>query len=372
MKIGYQVDIWTVSRELRLRSNKCNIDGVNVWQPPRWRYPHKHDGGYSPIDILFRMKKAIIGYWDIIHGFEHRPNVLFPWLIFFLKRKVQSKQPIMLFDWSDWWTNGGIVTNKRENKYLDQIEKYLEEDSKKLSDGVTVISKVLWNRATNIGIDSKNILYLPAGAAIEKFPIMDKKYCRNLVGIPKEKFLLGFIGFSLWDVKLLVEIFKRIKSVISNVRLLVIGGGVEEKSLDILRENLKDKNDLIITGTISFSDVPTYLEACDVLLLPMENNLANQARIPNKLLDYYAAGRPIVVSDVGDTGEWIKKHDTGIAAEDNEESFANACITLLMDQQRSEDCGRRARTTAENELSYHALTQTLLDFYKLILERRSR
>ena len=192
VKMGHSVDIWTVSRERSLWGTREIIDGVNVWQTPRWSNPGKHDGGYAPIDILSRLAYSLLNKWDIIHAFDHRPNVLFPWILSRLRSRIAGKKPLFISDWCDWWTCGGITTGRRRFGFIDKIEQQLEEKSKIYSDGVTVISSVLEKRAVDIGIPKSRLLLLPSGVDLQQFPVLDKADCRQRLGLPQEGPYFGF------------------------------------------------------------------------------------------------------------------------------------------------------------------------------------
>ena len=50
--------------------------------------------------------------------------------------------------------------------------------------------------------------------------------------------------------------------------------------------------------------------------LPLTDRAANRGRLPNKLLDYMAAGRPTVASPVGDIKTILEEHEVGLLAGD--------------------------------------------------------
>jgi hypothetical protein len=143
VKQGHQVDLWTVARDVTLLGRNQTIDGVQVWQTPRWLPVGKHDGGYAPVDIFSRLLRISSGSWDVVHAFDHRFNVLLPWLSLKGRDRVLRKPTVFISDWCDWWTGGGITTARRRWPLVDRLEQGLEEKSKLASDGVTVISSVL-------------------------------------------------------------------------------------------------------------------------------------------------------------------------------------------------------------------------------------
>ena len=372
VRLGHHVDLWTVSPRYSPRGKRENLDGVNVWQTPRWSAPGNHDGGYALVDNLVRLVRAGSARWDLVHAFEHRPNVLLPWLgLRLLHRLSLGPSPMLFFsDWSDWWAGGGITTSRRRFAALDRMERWVEERSKLGSDGVTVISTTLYQRAVELGIEPERLALIPAGVPIESFPRHDRLYCRKMLQLPLERPLLGFAGFSLWDMGLLAEVLTRVKNEVPDCGLLVVGGGVEEKAKAIFHERCVMGQDVFLPGVVPFAEIPLYLGACDVNVLPMEDRLANRARLPNKLMDYYAAGRAVVASDVGDAGAYVREHQTGIAAPGGAEAFSQACVALLRDAPRREAMGNRARELAETRFSYHQLCRDWLSFYHRRMEAR--
>ncbi|MDX9755212.1 MAG: glycosyltransferase [bacterium] len=363
VKQGHTVDLWTVANEPSFRGRTEWIDGVRVWITPRWGTVGSHDGGYALVDILCRCMAALLGRWDIVHAFDHRPNVLLPWLVLRWRDRLLRRNRLFMSDWCDWWTGGGITTSRRRFTWIDRFEQRVEELSKTASDGVTVISSVLHQRALQIGVCPARLSTIPSGVAIDSFPQYTTHASREKLHLPPEGPYYGFVGFSLWDLGLLAEAFALVKTRIPSAKLLVVGGGVEEKAKAILADRFQEGTDLFLPGVVLFREVPLYLGACDIQLMPMEDNLANRGRVPNKLFDYYASGRPVVVSPVGDAAAYVQIHQTGLVAEPSASGFAQRMITLWENPLLREQAGAAARRLAETEFSFVHQTQTLLQFY---------
>lgn len=371
---GHETHLWTVAREKTWQGAVETIGGVRVWRTPRWAPPGKHDGGYAPVDILSRLASAAAGRWDIVHAFEHRPNVLLPWLANRAASHVSRQRPAPAFlaDWSDWWTGGGIITARRPMAWMDRAEAWVEEKSKLWAHGITVISPELERRALDIGATPARVRRIPAGVAVESFPPLNRAECRKRFNLPPDRPILGFAGFALWDMQLLADAFARVRKRRPDAALLVIGGGVEENAKDIFRRRFELGGDVFLPGVAPFGDIPALLQACDIQLLPMEDNPANRGRLPNKLMDYYASGRPSVVSNVGAAGQLVRENQTGIAAETGPEGLAAGCLELLDNPGEAKRMGATARQLAETVFNYSALTEELLAFYGGILEEVRR
>ncbi len=119
VRLGHQVEIWTVAREADLIGKTFTIDQVKIWQTPRWGNVGEHDGGYAIIDNIFRLFRSTFDSWDIVHAFDHRPNVLLPWLWQRYREKKRQEYTLFFSDWCDWWAGGGITTSRRTFAAID-------------------------------------------------------------------------------------------------------------------------------------------------------------------------------------------------------------------------------------------------------------
>ena len=73
----------------------------------------------------------------------------------------------------------------------------------------------------------------------------------------------------------------------------VAGQGEQQADLERLIVELKLENRIILHGTVA--DVPAFLANLDVAVLP-----SHAEGMSNAVLEYMAAGRPIVATDVGE------------------------------------------------------------------------
>ncbi|MFH1737830.1 MAG: glycosyltransferase family 4 protein [bacterium] len=363
-RLGHEVDLWTVSRRFQPLGDRCERDGVRIWETPRWGRVGRHDGGYAPVDILARLARVPFGAWDVIHAFDHRPNVSIPWYF----RRFLRREALFCADWCDWWTGGGITTNRRRFSWIDRVERKLEEGSKRSAQFVTVISSVLRDRALSIGVNPEQLMLLPSGADVDGIPVLDPRQCRDTIGLRLDDPVLCFVGYSLWDIELISGAFSQVLKIFPACQLLVVGGGVESPALDMLRERFRVGHEVYLPGDVPYSLLPKFLGATSVHLLPLLDTLANRARVPNKLGDYLASGRPIVANDVGDAGRIVRESGVGCVSDSSPEAFGEAIIEMLsLSSDERLGIGQRARSLAETELSWRLIAGELENRYKGLL-----
>lgn len=364
VRLGHQVNVWTVSRYLRPLGDRYEHSGVRIWETPRWWKVGRHDGGYAPVDISARTLRVPFGRWDVVHAFDHRPNVSVPWYA----RRLLRRGSLFCADWCDWWTAGGITTSRRRFSWVDRVEQRLEEGSKRSADLVTVISTVLRDRAISVGVNPERVAVLPSGADVEGIATLDPRQCRETVGLRKNDPVLCFVGYSLWDIEHISDAFTRVLKIVPSCQLLVVGGGVESPALDTLKKRFRVGCEVYLPGDVPYRLLPKFLGAASVHLLPLCDTLANHARVPNKLGDYLACGRPIVASDVGDAGCLVRSEGIGRVAESSAESFAKEILEVLgLPSEERYDMGRRARALAEGDYSWRAVAARLDRIYRSAL-----
>ncbi len=367
VRMGHEVDLITTADTPRKRWDHGMDEGVRVHQPPRFRGVANHDGGYSPVDILSRVPMTL-KKWDLIHAFEHRPNVSFPALL------SRIRGTPLVSDWSDWWTKGGITTPRRRSAKIDELEgTWIEEGSKRISDRVTVVSKTLWDRAESIGIPQDRLALIPSGCPHDRIHPLSQEPCRRELPLPLGIKVLTFVGFAFWDFAFLVKAFRRVLDEYPDAILQVVGQDKDAEIEDIAGEVLgESKGQVRFAGRFAPDRLEVPLGASDVQLLPLEDNLANRARWPIKFGDYLASGRPIVAPRVGDSAPILEREEVGIATEATPESFAEGILLLLNHPKQAKEMGARARKLAEGPLSWEVQAKKMETLYRDCVESKRR
>ncbi|GHT47496.1 hypothetical protein FACS189454_09910 [Planctomycetales bacterium] len=89
----------------------------------------------------------------------------------------------------------------------------------------------------------------------------------------------------------------------------------------------------------SLSDIPAFLAALDIAVLASRTE-----GLPNAIMEYMAAGRPCVTTDVGGCGELIHNEENGLLVPpENPAALAAAICDLLTDSGKAERFAAKAR-----------------------------
>ncbi len=355
---GHHVTIYTTSRSKKIKIEKVIDSGVEIFLFPDLLIG-KLRNGFCPWNILNRILFGMKKKYDIVHAFDSRPNVILPALLYSKYHSIP-----LIIDWADWWGRGGTI-NERSSKFflwtLAWIETLFEEKFRRFADFATVISCSLKLRLIRLGFNPEKIIVLRHGANVGEIKVLAQDKSKIELGLNKNKNkLLGYLGVLLpGDATLLFESFKHLKKQNQNIQLYLIGNTKIN-----LGRYCDEKDDIILTGPLSYNKVNLYLSACDVLLLPLKNSIASNGRWPSKINDYLAAGKAIVATDTGDVGKILRENKIGTLAHDNPVQFAREIQKLLFDFKQRNCLEINARKYAEQYLDWDFLTTKLLKIYR--------
>lgn len=250
-----------------------------------------------------------------------------------LKAAKKHNIPV-LFDLKDWFPDSAAIyyknplMKKMVHSFVYAVTKY----NLKHSDRVTTVSPKLQEMVNDMGIECGMI---PNGVATDYFKPMDTMIGRNLCGISRDEFVIGFLGgierrFELDEViKTLPELIKYNEK----TRLLIVGGSLFTDYLDELKaltENLGLSDRVIFTGLIEHTELPKYISAMDVCIIPLKSEEWYGISMSNKFFEYSACAKPVLIKPA--PGIMALGWDNTFVYENNEQFVER--IKYIMDNPR--------------------------------------
>lgn len=358
---GHNVTIVEVSSARHWGFDIREQDGMTLVGSPDMLIG-KARNGWDPWDVLNRVIYTLPKKFDIVHSVDSRPVAILPALLCKYFRSTK-----LILDWGDWWGHGGAIQS-RATSLLEYafapVETLFEEAFRKYADGSIVLSSALKQRAVSLGVNPKTILQTTTGADVERIRPRDKDNARQRLGFDLDAKLIGYVGVLYKeDQDLLAKAFSIICMMDPSVKLILVG----RKDPKIVNENPAIQQRVIMVGGVSDENMRDYIAACDLMLLPLKDNITNRGRWPMKIGDYLAAGKPVVVTRVGDITSLFESEQCGILAQDTPDDFAAQAVNALQDKDLLEEMGQKARRVAETKLDWRLLTDQVEQFYTQVL-----
>lgn len=347
----------------RYRARRGRHDGMTVWETPNWTWIHAVDEGWSLPGLLWRLFLAVSRRWDVVYSFSHRPIDQLPAR---LARAIWGARWVC--DWCDLYGGEGLNAMGRADsklppvklaiyKLCDRIDNALENAAARGCDLLTVISTFLYDRAVRLGRDSRRIHFLRSGADIARIRPLGRLACRARLGLPEDRLLLGFVSNFHPDEAMMLDALEIVFSERPDVDLLAVCPDFPGGKKALENRGIADR--VIHVGRVPFAQIPIYLGASDLLLVPMRDTAYNRSRWPNKIGDYLAAGRAQVACRVGEVGDVMRRFEAGVGCGPEPKDFARAIRGLLDDPATRERLGREARRVAEEHFHWPQIVARL-------------
>lgn len=226
-----------------------------------------------------------------------------------------------------------------DTKYTDQV-KYVAgmsaKDKNLYDSGVMRMQKTLQlsdYAITTTGRLKKELekyvpeVYINRNVASEEMLSISKKACQDKIN-SDGKVILGYFSGSIThndDFAFLIPIIDNIMKKNSNVFLKVVG------ILDLPEELEKHKARIIVEPFMDWKKLPSVIASVDINLVPLEDNIFNEAKSENKWLEAALVKVPTIASNVGAFKEIIIHGQDGILCDDIED-WALQLNKLIIDE----------------------------------------
>lgn len=213
------------------------------------------------------------------------------------------------------------------NPLLGEI---IEKLTLSATDHVFVVVEESRKRLIQKGVLPSKITIVSNTPVMQRFTNANATF-PGLLASHKGKLILLYVGFLNFPrgVDTVVKAMREFVSMNDQVYLLLIGTGTAEKYLKDLVLNLNLEKYIGFGGWIENKYIPEYVASSDICIVPHYKCGHWNNTIPNKLFDYMATGKPVLVSDVPPMKRIVEDANCGLVYEDtNSHSLASKLLSL--------------------------------------------
>ena len=158
-----------------------------------------------------------------------------------------------------------------------------------------------------------------------------------------------------------------------DARLIVLGTELAELAVLARFEGLDGivgDGRIVAKGYVTRSELLAQYRQAAALLVPLHDDIVSRARFPSKIGEYLASGRPVVTTQIGEIGRFLRDGETAFVAETPDvEEFAAKMVDALDDPASAARIGAAGRRVAEKHFQYDLHAERLHAFFKGIAER---
>ncbi len=151
-----------------------------------------------------------------------------------------------------------------------------------------------------------------------------------------------------------------------STRFVLVGDGEARESFANQVAELGLSRNFLFLGRRS--DIPQILASCDIAVLPSRSE-----GLPNAVLEYMAAGLPVVVSRVGGSEELVEDGVTGllVSAEDSA-ALSAAFLRYLRNPKEAKQMAQSGREFVTRNFSFDRLVREVDELYTALLAKGGR
>ena len=236
-----------------------------------------------------------------------------------------------------------------------------------LSDAIICPSNVTRDYIASLGLNRKLVTVIPNGVSASDFspsplPIRDDR-------VP----VLLYIG-TLADWQGLDIVIKALPKILEQraVRLHIVGRG-RSRQRKILSKQIRKlgvEGSVTVQPAIPHHEIPALIADSDICVAPLGLNDRNvtQGACPIKVLEYMAAGRPLLASNMPIVRELVREDmDALLFSPNDPDDLARQVLTLLNDFDLSKRLAESAAERVLSKFTWHESQKKLGKVYEKLL-----
>lgn len=203
---------------------------------------------------------------------------------------------------------------------------------------------------------------IPNGFNDNLFYPMNSDECRKILNLPIDKKIILTVG-NLVEVKghkYLIEAMSEVVKHRKNVLCIIVGSGKLEGKLEKQIRSLNLENYVKLVGGKSHSEIPLWMNACDIFVLSSLNE-GN----PTVMFECLGCGKPFIGTTVGGIPDIITSDDYGLLCEaaKSRDLAGNILLALNKSWEINPICEYAGQFTWEN------ITQNILKIYSQLTKQ---
>lgn len=218
----------------------------------------------------------------------------------------------------------------------------------------------------NLGIKPDKFVVVPNtvrrefySQALRQVPLMDKLTAAR-------RYILLYAGETgrRRGLETVIRALPYLKDCIPEIALVVVGKSKDDESYYQLVDKLGLRDYVYFEGWQDVSKFPAYISASHIGLCPLYKNLHHDTTFANKVFQYLALGKPVVVSNCDAQENLINKYDVGVVfAEQDSASFGQAVLKLYQQPEVYARQSKNAKQATINYLNWETSSKGLLSMY---------
>jgi PEP-CTERM/exosortase A-associated glycosyltransferase len=264
--------------------------------------------------------------------------------------------------WEDAAVNHGTFA---EASLRYRVSRAMETLVLRRAHRVVVISEGIRWEVGSRGISQGRIALVPNGVGPEWFQLRARATeLAARLGLGAGP-VFGYIGsFSRYEgLTFLIEAMPELLARFPGARLLLVGGGRDERAIHAAAQKLGPA--VLLPGRVPQEQVRDFYTLVDVIVLPRRRIRLTELVTPLKPLEAMAMGIPVLASDIGGHAELVSDGATGLLFKaESRESLIEQASRLARDPDLRAQLSAAGRRWVETERTWERIVARYLPIYR--------
>jgi glycosyltransferase involved in cell wall biosynthesis len=196
----------------------------------------------------------------------------------------------------DYWTDA--IDSLVPFRLLMPVAKLIKRSTIEKAALVLAINEALQDYVVAMGADPSLTRVLPGGVDLQIFnpAKTDSQRVREKYHLSTNDVVLFFMGwiYAFSGLREVVATLLQNRGSHPQLKLLVVGEGDFYPALREIVQKDHSQDRVILTGAVSYAEIPEFIAAADVALLPAYSNDVMQHIVPIKIYEYLAMHKPVI------------------------------------------------------------------------------
>jgi len=275
-----------------------------------------------------------------------------------------------ILDLHENWPAGLSVyafSNSLLGKMIVSIKRWERYEQKQVNyaDAVITVIEEMSRRINALGVAENKIFTVPNYISLNFFD--SGKIKATLEKKPEEISLFYSGGFDAHrGLDTLIKAMKIVQPKNPRIQLHLIGGGRTEQELKNLALQEKITN-VKFYGLQPDRKLPSFMETCDIGIVPHKKNEQTDNTIPHKLFQYLWKQKPVIVSDCKPLKRLVEEMECGLIFKSGDEKdLADKIISLVEKKKTMKQMGKNGNKFILEKYNWKRSERKLIELYRQI------
>lgn len=257
---------------------------------------------------------------------------------------------------------------KFPGKQLINIGKWKEKQLEliKRADHVVLVTKEAINVAaseTNIAVEK----FTDVANTVEPDIYWNYKLDKKIISKFKKGFDIVYVGDTglRRGTDTAIDAINLLINKIPEIQLVLVGQSSEDELLKRKVFELGLTSNVLFEGWKDVSKFPSYIEGAEVCISPLHRNKHHDTTFANKLFQYMAGERAVIVSNCDAQANVVKETDCGLIFKAGDaKDLADCLLELYKNPLRAKEYGMNGKKAVMDKYNWEETSKGLISLYK--------